>query len=102
MDATPTQSLHTGRAGRSWVAIAAGGALACALAPLLPLLSIVPWSSLIMLGPYAAIVLAIVTLRATRDRPAPRGQGLMVDLALAILFLWMLLFVAWGLALRYA
>jgi len=102
VNAIPAQSLPDRRAGRRWISIAAGGAVACALAPLLPLLSIVSWSSLITLGPYAAIVLAIVALRATRHRPVSRRQGLMVDLALAILCLWMLLFVVWGLALLYA
>ena len=101
MNATPAQPSHD-RPGRRWVSIAAGGALTCALVPLLALLSIVPWSSLITLGPYAAIILTIVALRATRHRPVPRGQGLMVDLALAVLCLWMLLFVVWGLALLYA
>jgi len=82
------------------VSITAGAALACALAPLLALLSIASWS-LALWGPYAAIALALVALVATH-----RGRGgrvrLMAWLALGTVGVWVLMGVAVGLELLYA
>jgi hypothetical protein len=45
MNATPTQSDLVDAIGHRWVAVAAFGALACALSPILPLLAIVSWAA---------------------------------------------------------
>jgi hypothetical protein len=87
-------------AGRTWVSIVAGCALALALAPLLSLLSIVSWSSATVLPPYAAIVLAMVALAASSRRHAGRAR-LMALLALAAVFAWALMIVAFGVELLY-
>lgn len=84
----------------TWVSITAGGALVCALAPLLPLLSIAPWSTAFVNAPLAALLLTAVTLLATRRRQA-RWPKLLARLALAVVAVWTLLFVAFGLALAF-
>ncbi|MGH3073688.1 MAG: hypothetical protein ACRDQC_02100, partial [Gaiellales bacterium] len=70
MNTTPAQSLSGHSVRRTWVSIAAGGALACALAPLLPMLSIVPWSSAIANAPTVALVLAVAALIGARGQEA--------------------------------
>jgi hypothetical protein len=87
-------------AGRTWVSIVAGFALACALAPLLSMLSIISWSSATVLPPYAAIVLALVALAASSHRRAGRAR-LMALLALGTVFAWALMIVAFGVELLY-
>jgi hypothetical protein len=99
MSATPTAPVP-GVARPRWVAITAGAALACALTPLLPLLSITAWSSQILFPPYAAVPLAVATLWAT-PRSGGRRERLLAKLALGVMCLWAVMFVAWGLALRY-
>ena len=98
MSTTPTAPLP-GVARPRWVSITAGAALACALTPLLPLLSLTGWSSPTIWALYAAIPLAVVTLWATRS--GGRRQRLLAKLALAALCFWVLLGIATGLALRY-
>ncbi len=100
MSATPTQSLPGTPVRGRWVSIAAGAALVCALTPLLPILSITPWSSLIVDAPYAALVLAGVTLWATRGSRG-RRQRQFAKLALAAICFWLLLGLFVGLELLY-
>ena len=100
MNTTPAQSLSGTSVRRTWVSIAAAAALACALSPLLPMLSIVPWSSAIANAPAVALVLAVAALIGARGQEA-RRQRLMAGVALGIVALWALLFVALGLALLY-
>jgi len=83
-----------------WVSITAAAALACALSPLLPMLSITAWSAATTFAIYAAIPLAGITLWAAR-RSGGRRERLLARLALATMGVWVLLFIAWGLALRY-
>ena len=100
MSATPAPSLARRPSSRGWARIAAG-ALACALAPLVPLLANVPRSSwLISVGPQTAVVLGLLTLWATR-RSRDRRPRLLAGVALAVVAVEVLLFVAWGLALLY-
>jgi hypothetical protein len=61
-----TQALPGGDARRG-ISIVAAGALACALTPLLPLLSLAPWE-VVTVTPYVAVILATVTLVATSGR----------------------------------
>ncbi len=100
MSTTPTQSLSGAPVRGRWVSIAAGAALLCALTPLLPLLSITPWSSLIVDAPYAALVLAGATLWATRGSRG-RRERLLAKLALGAIGFWLLLGLYVGLELRY-
>ena len=84
------------------MSVVAGVALACALAPVLPLLSIVStWSALFLAGPYVALVLAVATLVATHRRQGGHAR-LMAWLAIAAIIGWVLLLIAFGLALRMA
>jgi TctA family transporter len=99
VSAGPTQSLPGGDA-RRWVSIAAAGALACALSPLLPLLSIAPWE-VVTVTPYVAVVLAAVTLVATRAGEDARPQRAMAIAALAALAVWVGLFVLMCVELLY-
>ena len=102
MNTSPAQSLPSGSSGPGLVSVVAGIALACALAPALPLLSIVStWSALFLAGPYVALVLAVATLVATRRREAGRAR-LMAWLAIAATIGWVLLLIALGLALLSA
>jgi hypothetical protein len=100
VNTTPAQLLSGTSARRTWVPIAAGGALACALAPVPWLLSIIPGSSAIANAPAVALVLAVAALIGARGQEA-RRQRLMAGIALGIVAVWALLFVAWGLALLY-
>ncbi len=100
MSTTPTQSLSGAPVRGRWVSIAAGAALLCALTPLLPILSITPWSSPIIWALYAAIPLAGVTLWATR-RSGGRRQRLLAKLALSAICFWLLVGLFVGLELRY-
>ena len=102
MNTSPTQSLPSGSAGPGWVSVVAGIAVACALAPALPLLSIVTTASAVFInGPYVALVLAVAVLVAAHRRPAGHAR-LMAWAAVAIVCGWVLLLVAFGLALLYA
>ena len=64
------------------------------------MLSITAWSAAITFAIYAAIPLAGITLWAAR-RSRGRRERLLARLALAAMGAWVLLFIAWGLALRY-
>ncbi len=102
MSTSPAQSLPSGSSGPGRVSVVAGIALACALAPVLPLLSIVStWSALFLAGPYVALVLAVATLVATHRREAGHAR-LMAWLAIAVTIGWVLMLIALGLALLSA
>jgi hypothetical protein len=94
-----TQALPGGDARRG-ISIAAAGALACALTPLLALLSLAPWE-VVTVTPYVAVILATVTLVATRGREGMRGERAMAIAALATLAMWVGLFVLMCAALLY-
>lgn len=94
-----TETLPGGDA-RRWISFAAAGALACALSPILPLLSLAPWE-VVTVTPYVAVILATVTLVATRGRTGVRGERTMAVAALAALAAWVGLFVLMCLALLY-
>lgn len=101
MNTTPTPSMsRRGGPVGTWVEIAAGAALVGALAPLLPLLSITPGSSAYLLAPQAAMFPAAAVLWATRRSPARLPRRL-AQLAIAVFCGWVLLGIAFGLALRY-
>jgi hypothetical protein len=85
---------------RRWISITAAGALACALTPLLPLLSLAPWE-VVTVTPYVAVILATVTLVATRGREGMRAERALAVAALATLAMWVGLFVLMCLALLY-
>jgi hypothetical protein len=80
--------------------IAAAASLLCALAPILALTSIVPWSEPIVLAPYAAAVPAAGVLVHPRRRLA-RRQRLVAPTTIAVVGMWVLLLVAFGLVLRF-
>jgi hypothetical protein len=102
VNTTPTPSMS--RRGRpvvgTWAEVAAGAALVGALAPLLPLLSITPGSSAYLLAPQVAMFPAAAVLWATRRSPARLPRRL-AQLAIAVFCGWILLGIAFGLALRY-
>ena len=100
MSTTPTQALSSRPLPGRWARISGAGAVACALSPLLQLLSIAPWSRTISWGPIAAIVLASTTLWATRRSRARRPRQ-MAGLAIAIVCTWVLLLFMLALELRY-
>lgn len=80
--------------------VLAGGALVCALLPLIPLLSIVTsHSAAFLFGPNIAIVLAVATLVLTFRRP-PSNARFLAWASLAVISGWALLLVALGVALR--
>jgi hypothetical protein len=99
VNARSTQPLP-GDDTRRWISIAAAAALACALTPLLPLLSLAPWE-VVTVPPYVAIVLAVVTLLATRGHAGARRERAMAIAALASLAVWVGLFVIVCLELLY-
>jgi hypothetical protein len=82
--------------------IAAAASLLCALTPIVPLAapSLLPWSAPMVDGPYVAVVLAAGMLVATRRHPATRERRLAWT-ALAVVALWVLMLVGFGLALLY-
>jgi hypothetical protein len=100
MNATPTGSDLVETVGRRWIAVAAFGGLACALAPILPLLSILSWAAVFNGTFPAGIVLTGVALWATRGRPA-HPLRLVAVAALLVLVTWALMFVALLVALVY-
>jgi hypothetical protein len=99
VNAGSTQRLPGGDT-RRWTSIAAAAALGCALTPLLPLLSLAPWE-LVTVTPYVAIVLAAMTLAATRSHEGAGRQRAMAIAALASLAVWVGLFVIMCLELLY-
>lgn len=100
MNATPTGSDLVDTVGRRWVAIAAFGALACALSPILPLLSILSWVAIFNGTFPAGIALTGVALWTTRGRPT-HPLRLVAVAALLGLVTWALMFVALLVALVY-
>jgi hypothetical protein len=100
MNATPTQSDLVDAIGRRWVAVAAFGALACALSPILPLLAILSWAAVFEGTFPAGIVLTGVALWTTRGRPT-HPLRLVAVLALVGLVTWMVMFVEVLVALVY-
>jgi hypothetical protein len=103
VNAIPTPSLprRGGPVAGRWVSIAAGAALVAALAPMLPLLSITPGSSAFLVAPEAAIFPAAAVLLATRRSPARLPRRL-AQVAIGVVCGWILLFIAFCLALLYA
>jgi hypothetical protein len=99
MNATPARSHLSDADGNRWVSIAAIGALACALSPILPLLSIVPWPVVINGALPVAIVLTAVALWTTRVGPTRLRRTAVA--ALVTLVIWLLMYIGWGLALLY-
>jgi hypothetical protein len=75
-------------------------ALACALAPVVPLLWSLPWSAPFIDGPYLSVILGIAVLVGTHRRSAGHARSMAVT-ALAATGGWMLLLAAFGLALRF-
>jgi hypothetical protein len=100
MNATPTQSDLVDAIGHRWVAVAAFGALACALSPILPLLAIVSWAAVFEGTFPAGIVLTGVALWTTRGRPT-HPLRLIAVLALVGLVTWIVMFVEVLVALVY-
>jgi hypothetical protein len=98
---TPTRPDLVDAVGRRWVAIAAVGALACALSPILPLLSLLSWGAVFDGTFPAGIVLTGITVWTTRGRPA-HPLRLVAIAALLALVTWALMFVALLVALVYA
>jgi hypothetical protein len=98
---TPTGSDLLEAVGRRWVAVAAFGALACALSPILPLLSLLSWAAVLDGTFPAGVVLTAVALWTTRGRPA-HPLRLVAVVALLTLVTWALMFVALLVALVYA
>jgi len=101
MNATPTQPDLVDAVGRRWVAVAAFGGLACALSPILPLLSIVSWVAVLNGTFPAGVVLTGVALWTTRGRPS-HPLRLVAIAALMAVLAWALMFVEVFVALRYA
>jgi hypothetical protein len=101
MHATPTQPDLVEAVGRRWVALAALSGLACALSPILALLSILSWGAVLNGTFPAGIVLTGVALWATRGRPL-HPLRLVAFVALMALGTWVLMFVGVLLALVYA
>jgi hypothetical protein len=101
MTTTSTQLVQPRPAGRRLRA-AAAAALLCALTPIVPLAwpSLLPWSAPMVDGPYVAVVLAAGVLVGARRHPAGRERRLAFT-ALAVVALWVLMLVGFGLALRY-
>jgi hypothetical protein len=93
MNATPTGSDLVEAVGRRWVAVAAFGALACALSPILPLLSVLSWAAVFNGTFPAGIVLTGVALWTTRGRPT-HPLRLVAVAALLGLLTWAVMFVA--------
>jgi hypothetical protein len=100
MNATPTQPDLVDAVGRRWVALAAFGGLACALSPILPLLSIASWAAVFNGTLPAGIVLTGVALWTTRGRPF-HPLRLVAIVALTVLVAWALMFLEVFVALRY-
>ena len=100
MNATPTQPDLVEAVGRRWVAVAAFGGLACALSPVLPLLSIASWAAVLNGTLPAGIVLTGVALWTTHGRPL-HPLRLVAIVALTALVAWALMFVEVVVALRY-
>ena len=100
MNATPTGPDLIDAVGRRWVAVAAFGALGCALSPILPLLSILSWTAVFNGTFPAGIVLTGVVLWTTRGRPA-HPLRLVAVAALLGLVTWALMFLALLVALVY-
>lgn len=101
MNATSTRADLADAISRRGVAIAAYAALACALSPILPLLSAVSWE-VVFDGTFpVGIVLTAVALWTTRGRPMHRLRPVALA-ALVALFAWVLMFVGVMLALRFA
>jgi hypothetical protein len=101
MNATPTQSDLVEAVGRRWVAVAAFGGLACALSPILPLLSVVSWAA-VMNGTFpAGIVRTGVALWTTRGRPL-HPLRVVAAVSLLALLTSVVMFVAVYVALLYA
>jgi hypothetical protein len=92
MNATPTSSDLIEAVGRRWVAVAAFGALACALSPILPLLSVLSWAAVLNGTLPAGIVLTGVALWTTRGHPIHPLRVVAV-LSLLALVTWLLMFV---------
>ena len=101
MNARSTQPALVDAVGRRWVALAALGGLACALSPVLPLLSIMSWNAVLDGTFPAGVVLTGVALWTTRGRPL-HPLRLVAVVALVALVTWVLMFVGVFLALVYA
>ena len=97
MNATPTHSLDGPSGAPRWSELTCGAALACAVSPILGLAGLVP-TAIITLGPMAAVMLAVATFAATGGRDA-RSRRAMSGAALAVVVVWVLLFVLFAVAL---
>jgi hypothetical protein len=101
MNATSREPDLVDAVGPRWVAIAAFGGLACALSPILSILSITSWTAVFNGTLPAGVVLTGVALWTTRGRPLHPLRVVAV-VALLVLVTWALLFVGLLLALVYA